>query len=118
MMGVTPAQVVEAFVPLAVTAIGANCGEGIDPVVNALIEMRTMLAGIGGDAKPALIAKPNAGVPRLEDGQTVFDLGPEEMAAHVPQLVESGAQIIGACCGSSPAHIAAMALRLADVLQS
>ena len=118
MMGMTPTQAVQAFVPMAVAAIGANCGEGIDPVVNALVEMRAALVDIGGDAVPALIAKPNAGLPRLEDGQTVFDLGPEEMAAHVPQLIESGAQIIGACCGSSPAHIAAMASRLTYLLQS
>jgi 5-methyltetrahydrofolate--homocysteine methyltransferase len=116
-MGVTPAQVVGTFAPMGVAAIGANCGEGIEPVVSALVEMRTALLSAGASGTPALIAKPNAGLPRLEEGRTVFDLSPQAMAAHVPRLVESGAQIIGACCGSSPAHIAAMAARLADVLR-
>jgi 5-methyltetrahydrofolate--homocysteine methyltransferase len=103
MMGVAPAQAAEALWPMGLTAVGANCGEGIEPVVAALTEMRAAVP----DA--VLIAKPNAGVPRLEDGETVFDMGPEEMAAHVPQLVDLGAQVIGGCCGSTPGHIAAMA---------
>jgi len=103
MMGVTPRQAAETLWPLGLTAIGANCGEGILPVVAALEEMRAALP----DA--VLIAKPNAGVPRLEDGQTVFPLGPEEMAAQVPDLVARGAQVIGGCCGNTPAHIAAIA---------
>jgi 5-methyltetrahydrofolate--homocysteine methyltransferase len=103
MMGVSPAQAVQTLWPMGLAAIGGNCGEGIAPVANALAEMRA--------AQPdaVLIAKPNAGVPRLEDGQTVFDMGPQEMAAHVPQLVDLGAQIVGGCCGSTPDHIAAIA---------
>jgi 5-methyltetrahydrofolate--homocysteine methyltransferase len=118
MMGVTPAQIVETFAPMALTGIGANCGEGIKPVVDALVEMRAALSQVAGSSTPVLVAKPNAGLPRLENGQTVFDLGPEEMAAHVPRFVEIGVQVIGACCGSSPAHIAAMASRLADALRT
>jgi 5-methyltetrahydrofolate--homocysteine methyltransferase len=116
MMGVTPGQIVEALAPMGVTAIGANCGDGIEPVINALASMRDALAHQSGRLLPVLIAKPNAGLPRLEDGQTLFDLGPDEMAAHVPRFIEIGAQIIGGCCGSSPAHIAAMASRLTDAV--
>lgn len=111
MMGVTPAQIVHAFSPLALAGIGANCGEGVEPVVNALVQMRDALP-VASDSTPVLIAKPNAGLPRLENGQTVFDLGPEEMAAHALRFVEIGARVVGACCGSSPAHIAAIASRL------
>ncbi|HUT20752.1 MAG TPA: homocysteine S-methyltransferase family protein [Anaerolineae bacterium] len=103
MMGVTPRQAAETLWPLGLTAIGTNCGEGIPPVAAALDEMRAALP----DA--VLIAKPNAGLPRLEDGQTVFPLGPEDMAAEVPDLVGRGAQVIGGCCGNTPAHIAAIA---------
>ncbi len=103
MMGVSPAQAAGALWPMGLAAIGANCGEGIEPVVSALVEMRAVLP----DA--VLIAKPNAGVPHLKDGETVFDLGPEEMATRVPEWVGAGAQIVGACCGSSPAHLAAIA---------
>ena len=114
MMGVTPTQVVETLAPMDVSGIGANCGAGIEPVVDALIEMRAALSRVTEGSTPVLAAKPNAGLPRLEDGQTVFDLGPEEMAAQVGRFIEVGAQIIGGCCGTSPAHIAAMASRLAD----
>jgi 5-methyltetrahydrofolate--homocysteine methyltransferase len=91
---------------MGLAAIGINCGEGIEIVTPVLTAMRTALP----DA--VLIAKPNAGLPHLENGETVFDLGPEAFARHVPHFVELSAQVIGACCGSSPAHIAAIAAAL------
>jgi 5-methyltetrahydrofolate--homocysteine methyltransferase len=57
-------------------------------------------------------------MPRLEQGRTVYDLGPEEFAARGPELVALGAQVIGACCGSSPAHIAALATRLREATKA
>jgi 5-methyltetrahydrofolate--homocysteine methyltransferase len=56
-----------------------------------------------------LIAKPNAGIPRMVKRQVVYDAGPERMADLARRFVQLGAQIIGACCGSSPEHIAAIA---------
>jgi 5-methyltetrahydrofolate--homocysteine methyltransferase len=109
MMGVTPRQAGETLWPMGLAAIGANCGEGIPPVTTALDEMRAALP----DA--VLIAKPNAGVPRLEDGKTVYPLGPDDMAAQVPDLVARGAQVIGGCCGNTPAHIAAMAAAVREL---
>jgi 5-methyltetrahydrofolate--homocysteine methyltransferase len=106
MMGVTPASAFGALWSLGLAAIGANCGEGIDPVVRALVEIRS------ASKDAILIAKPNAGLPHLDGDETVFDLTPEGMAGHVPYFVELGAQIIGGCCGSSPEHIAAMAAAL------
>ena len=105
-MGASPAQAGETLWPLGLSAIGANCGEGLDVIFPVLAEMRAALP----DA--VLIAKPNAGMPRLEQGRTVYDLGPDEFAARVPEIVALGARVIGACCGSSPAHIAALAARL------
>ncbi|MFN2228270.1 MAG: homocysteine S-methyltransferase family protein [Anaerolineae bacterium] len=112
MMGVTPKQAAEVLWPMGLVAIGANCGEGIPPVVMALDEMRAALP------EAVLIAKPNAGVPRLEDGETVYPLGPAEMAAQVPDLVARGAQVIGGCCGNTPAHIAAIAAAVRQLRES
>jgi 5-methyltetrahydrofolate--homocysteine methyltransferase len=112
-MGVTPAQAAETLWPLGLTAIGGNCGEGVEVMELVLTQMRAALAHMGVMNVPPLIAKPNAGLPHLEGGATVFDLGPDELAAHVPRFVEWGAQIVGACCGSSPEHIAAIAAAVA-----
>jgi 5-methyltetrahydrofolate--homocysteine methyltransferase len=109
MMGVTPAQAVEALWPLGLMAIGANCGEGVDVIELVLPQMHAALQELAGPGDYPLIAKPNAGLPRLVDGETVFDVGPSELAAYLPRFVEWGAQVIGACCGSSPEHIAALA---------
>ncbi len=106
MMGVSPRQTAETLWHLGLTAIGANCGDGLEVMTPVLTEFRAALP----DA--VLIAKPNAGLPRMVDDETVFDLGAEEMAAHMPHLVELGAQVIGGCCGSTPAHIAAIAAAL------
>ena len=86
---------------LRVDAIGFNCGLGPDrllPFVRRLAE-RTSLP---------IAVKPNAGMPKIVDGKTVFSVGPEEFAADVAALVEAGASIIGGCCGTTPAHIAAL----------
>ncbi len=86
---------------LRIDAIGLNCGFGPEkmlPHVRRLAE-RTSLP---------IIAKPNAGMPRVENGKTVYDLGPEAFARGVVALVEAGASIVGGCCGSTPAHIAAL----------
>jgi 5-methyltetrahydrofolate--homocysteine methyltransferase len=56
-----------------------------------------------------LVAYPNAGIPRVAEGKTVYDLTPEAMAAAYPAILEAGARIVGACCGSTPAHIQAIA---------
>jgi len=113
MMGVSPTQALERLLPMGAAGIGANCGEGMEPAVAALAEMRSALDEIS-DSSSFLIAKPNAGLPHLEQGETVFDLGPAEMAAYVAQFLELGVQIIGGCCGSTPAHIAAIAARVAE----
>ena len=109
MMGVAPEDAVQTLWPLGLAGIGANCGEGIEVMEPVLTRMRTALEEQNGPGRYPLIAKPNAGLPRLVDGETVFDMDPAAFAAHVPRLVEWGAQIVGACCGSSPDYIAAIA---------
>jgi 5-methyltetrahydrofolate--homocysteine methyltransferase len=59
-----------------------------------------------------LVAKANAGVPTLEGGQAVYRAGPEEMASYAAAVADAGARIIGACCGSTPRHLEAMAAAL------
>ena len=87
---------------LGVDAYGFNCGLGPDrmlPFVERLARVST---------KPILV-KPNAGMPTLVDGRTVFKVGPEEFAGHVQRLVAAGASIVGGCCGTTPEHIKVLA---------
>jgi 5-methyltetrahydrofolate--homocysteine methyltransferase len=106
MMGVRPAQVARDIGPL-VTGFGANCGA--DP-----LEFPGFLKAMRQVAAQALLwAKPNAGLPHMrEDGRVSYDATPQSMAEIARQMVEAGAQIVGGCCGTAPAHIAAMAQAL------
>jgi 5-methyltetrahydrofolate--homocysteine methyltransferase len=60
-------------------------------------------------------AKANAGAPKLVDGRTVFPETPEEMAGRVPELIRAGANVIGGCCGTTPAHIRAIASQVRNL---
>jgi 5-methyltetrahydrofolate--homocysteine methyltransferase len=103
-MGLRPAQAAQAMAQMGVQAIGANCGHAPEDLLGFLPEMR--------EAAPDafLIAKPNAGVPRMVKRQAVYDADPERMASLARKYVNFGAAVIGACCGSSPEHITAMAM--------
>jgi 5-methyltetrahydrofolate--homocysteine methyltransferase len=103
MMGVTPEQAAHALQVMGAAAIGGNCGKGPDEMVAAIEEMhRTIPDAI-------LITKANAGLPEVIDGETVYNAEPSSMATYALQAFNAGARIIGACCGSTPAHIRAMA---------
>ena len=94
---------------LRVDALGFNCGLGPDrmlPFVERLARVTT---------RP-LIVKPNAGLPQVVDGKTVFKVGPEEFADDVAALVKAGASIVGGCCGTTPAHLAAVSARLSGAV--
>ena len=105
-MGVNAKQAAETLSAWGVSAMGANCGTGPQEVGQVLEQMKQAAP----DA--ILVAKPNAGVPRLVKGRTEFDASPELMAEHAQRFEELGVTIIGACCGSTPEHIAAMARTL------
>lgn len=83
-------------------AIGANCGIGPDDAVAAVQTITDRGSGI------APVAKANCGLPVFVDGQLQYPLRPENMATYVAAAIQSGARIIGACCGSIPGHIAAI----------
>ncbi|GAB4473295.1 MAG: betaine--homocysteine S-methyltransferase [Anaerolineales bacterium] len=102
MMGVTPEQLVQLAEELELSAVGANCGKGPDEL-EAVIE-RMNKAG----CKIPIIAKANAGIPKLVEGKVVYDGSPEIMANHAQTVKRIGATLIGACCGSSPDHIREM----------
>ena len=106
-MGVTPALAAEAVAGLGAAAVGANCGHAPEDVLEILPQIRQAAPGV------FLIAKPNAGIPRLVKRQVVYDAGPDRMAELARQYVALGASVVGACCGSSPEHIAAMRQALA-----
>lgn len=105
-MGVWPEQVVRAAQEWGVAAFGANCGATLEMTEEALQKMRA--------AAPhaVLIAKPNAGLPRIVEGKPVYDATPEGMADFAARAAALGVRIIGGCCGSTPAHIQAIAQRL------
>ena len=102
MMGVTPEQAAEALLGWGADAIGGNCGNGPDELVPVVQKMHA----VAPDA--VIVAKSNAGIPELVDFKTVYRAGPDEMAARGIEFREAGARIIGACCGSTPAHLERM----------
>ena len=110
MMGVTPDAAVRALADAGADAVGANCGRGPDEMEPIATQLRDAREAIG--AEVLLVAQSNAGLPQLEGSEFVYTVGPEEMAAHAMALRDLGIDVIGACCGSSPDHIRAMARAL------
>jgi 5-methyltetrahydrofolate--homocysteine methyltransferase len=103
MMGVSPEQAVEALTAWGADAIGGNCGNGPDEMLAVIERMRA----VAPDA--LLVAKSNAGMPELVDMQAVYRADPATMAGQGLAMRRAGARIIGGCCGSTPAHLAAIA---------
>jgi len=103
MMGVRPADAVTSLAALGVDAVGANCGRGPGEM-QAIAEQLTQ-ARVDG---VLVVAKSNAGLPQLVGDRFEYDVPPDELAVHARALQGLGVDLIGACCGSTPAHIAAM----------
>lgn len=101
MMGVTPERAARELAEAGADVIGANCGNGVEQMIGITKAMRVV------SDKPILIHA-NAGLPELRDGKAVFRQTPSDMASRVKELVDSGASIIGGCCGTTPDHIAAI----------
>jgi 5-methyltetrahydrofolate--homocysteine methyltransferase len=109
MMGIKPVQAINALYGWGIRVIGANCGNGPDEIERVVSEMVA--------AKPAdvyLMAQSNAGLPKYVDKKIHYDGTPEVMAQYAAKMKELGVSYIGACCGSTPQHIAAMKEALAD----
>ena len=106
MMGVSPERAVRALVEWGADAIGGNCGNGPDELVPVVAKMRAAAPDV------LLVGKSNAGMPELVDMKAVYKAEPAAMADYALEVRDAGATIIGACCGSTPAHLAAMAAAL------
>ncbi len=105
MMGVTPAQwaALAHALPTPLAGYGGNCGIGASELVAALIGLKP--ATQPGDV---IVAKSNCGVPAWVDGQIKYSGTPELMADYARLARDAGARVIGGCCGTTPAHVAAM----------
>ncbi|MGQ9571718.1 MAG: homocysteine S-methyltransferase family protein [Dehalococcoidia bacterium] len=106
MMGVSPGALVDKANELNLFAVGANCGlglKGFQPLVRALTE-----------AAPTglVIAKLNAGMPKVKSGRTIYEASPAKMADYALWCARNGVHIVGGCCGTTPKHIEAMARAL------
>jgi 5-methyltetrahydrofolate--homocysteine methyltransferase len=99
MMGVSPTEMVTELVPEGVDIIGANCGNGIEEMIQIVREIRSCNSEI------PLLIHANAGMPIYQDGATLFPETPEQTARFVGAIIEAGVNIIGGCCGTTPEHI-------------
>ena len=104
MMGTTPEQAVEQLIAAGADIIGANCGQGIDGFIPICRRMRAVTA-------LPLWMKANAGLPEIEDGNTVYRQTPEKFAESAKELLAAGANFIGGCCGTTPGYIGALRVR-------
>lgn len=104
MMGVSPTKAAQALSALGVDVIGINCGRSLEENLQNLQELRQATS-------LPIWFKPNAGLPKVDtEGNSTYDVTPEMMGALVPRWLEAGAQIVGGCCGTTPAHLHQIAL--------
>lgn len=106
--GSTPEIFAQTMLNMGVDVVGTNCSLGPDemlPVVESLLKTPA----------PYVLAEPNAGLPRLENGATVFPMGPEAFAEKTAAFARLGARILGGCCGTTPAHIRMLKEKLAGM---
>jgi 5-methyltetrahydrofolate--homocysteine methyltransferase len=108
MMGISPQDAVGELQTLDIQLLGANCGTGSDELIEAIQAIQA------ANPKLPIIAKANAGVPKMVGTEIVYDGSPEVMAAYTTKVWKEGARLIGGCCGSTPEHIRAMAETLAE----
>ena len=101
-MGTTPAVAAATLSALGASAVGINCSLGPSEITPLVTQMAPY-------ARCPLMVQPNAGLPRIaEDGSTVYDVDPARFAQAMGAILEAGARIVGGCCGTTPAHIAAL----------
>jgi 5-methyltetrahydrofolate--homocysteine methyltransferase len=98
MWGESPAEVAGNLVAAGADIVGMNCGRGPDRAIVIIRQMRAATT-------TPLVAYPNAGLPLTTGDRVTYELGPAEMARDYPGLLDAGAQVVGACCGSNPEHI-------------
>lgn len=105
--GNTPEGCMVVLQSLGADVVGINCSTGPERMADMVRQMKTY-------ANVPILAKPNAGLPQMVDGETVYDMGPEEFASFGPMLMEAGAAVLGGCCGTTPEHIASLVAATKD----
>ncbi|MFT4143976.1 MAG: homocysteine S-methyltransferase family protein [Mobilitalea sp.] len=108
--GTDPKTAVIVMQSMGADAIGVNCSTGPDKMQSIVREMKAF-------ANIPIIAKPNAGLPALVNGETVFPMEAEEFASEMAELIKEGANIVGGCCGTTVEHIRQMVDKVADMHQ-
>ena len=109
--GASPQEMIEAIEEGGADAVGINCSfgpAGLIPILEVYLE----------HAHLPVFFKPNAGLPKLKDGQTFYDMTPEEFAAEIRPALDMGLRIVGGCCGTTPEYIEAVARRAADAVST
>jgi 5-methyltetrahydrofolate--homocysteine methyltransferase len=102
MMGLTPTDAVRQAIDAGADIVGTNCGNGMERMIEIVEEIRAAFPDV------YILVHANAGLPEYINGEDVFPETPEKMAVFVPQLLKAGVNIIGGCCGTTPAHIEAI----------
>ena len=100
-MGATPEMIVETLEEVGVDAVGLNCSLGPEqmlPLVKRFLEI----------AKVPVVVQPNAGLPVVENGKTIYKVTPEEFMIYMEQMLDAGVSIVGSCCGTTPDFIRAI----------
>ena len=108
MTGASPEAMVALLEGMGVDALGANCSLGprqLGGVVRRLLEK----------ASVPVILKPNAGLPRSENGKTVFDITIDEFSSQIAELVKAGVRVVGGCCGTTPEYIKSLCDKIAPL---
>jgi 5-methyltetrahydrofolate--homocysteine methyltransferase len=110
MMGTGVGEAVGSALKSGADGIGANCGNGTEGMIGIVQEIRQ------GYPDVPIIIQANAGLPEYRDGKTVFPESPGEMSSQITDLINSGANIVGGCCGTTPEHIREIVKVVADSL--
>ncbi len=100
--GTDPITALVTLQALGADVVGCNCSTGPDDMIEVISMMKEY-------ATVPLLAKPNAGMPKLIDGKTLFDMEAEKFGSFVSRFIEAGVNVLGGCCGTTPEHIAALA---------
>jgi methionine synthase I (cobalamin-dependent) len=102
MMGVVPADAVAPLTAAGAAAVGVNCSVGPDVVEQAIRAMQAV------QPQARLLAKPNAGLPKVVNGQAIYDVQPAALGEFASRMRALGVAVVGGCCGTTPAHLQAM----------
>ncbi len=108
MTGATPGAMVAMLEGMGVDALGANCSLGPK-------QLRGVAEELLAKASVPVVLKPNAGLPKVENGKTVFDVTIEEFAQEVACLVKTGLRVVGGCCGTTPEYIQALCQKTSEI---